>query len=98
MGVRECRLSALPPWFARVFGTFILASLVYLQPRLDALEVFAGDASVKTAFNEGGCVAEGWDYASDPRHDVLALSGVKLLIQRILQIKCGGLLWFTPYQ
>jgi len=94
---RRCRLSKLPPWFGRIFGALIIGSLSYQEPRLDALELFSGIASITSAFTEKNYIAEGWDNASDPRCDVLSLSGVKLLIQKISQIKPGGLLWLESY-
>ena len=91
---RRCRLSKLPHWFGRIFGTLITGCVIYQEPRLDALELFSGIASITSAFTEKNYIAEGWDYDSDIRCDVLTLRGVKLLIQKILQIKPGGLLWF----
>ena len=91
---RRCRLSKLQPWFGRLFGALIIGCLKYQEPRIDTLELFSGVASITSAFTEKNFIAEGWDYASDPRCDVLTLNGVKLLIQKVLQIKPGGLLWF----
>lgn len=87
-------MAALPRWFAITFGAFLLAHLATNQePHLDVFELFAGVASITTAFNRAGYQAEGWDSLTDTRQDILTYQGFKAVLKKIASIQPGGLLW-----
>ncbi len=63
---------------------------------LDFIEVFAGDASVSRGLQ--GLGYKGWslDVRYDAAHDVLVPAGFLLLLEGVLRLRPGGLLWAAP--
>ncbi len=63
---------------------------------LDFVEVFAGDAAVSVGLRAFGYRGISMDVRRDPTHDVLTRTGFIALLEFVLRLRPGGLLWAAP--
>ncbi len=63
---------------------------------LDFVEVFAGDAAVSRGLKLLGFVGWSLDMRYSGAHDLLTAAGFRLLMEGIMRLRPGGLLWAAP--
>ena len=66
------------------------------EPSLDFAEVFAGTAAASRHLQALGYTGRAVDLAYSQDHDVLAPTGLLLLLQTAFELKPGGVLWAAP--
>lgn len=82
------------PWLLNIL---ILHNLLNAERDLDCVEAFAGVGSIASAFIDGGYAAATFDRATvSADHNVLAYTGLVILLGLICRIRAGGLLWLAP--
>ena len=62
----------------------------------DFVEVFAGSAVISSGLRSLGFRGASLDLRTSAHHDVLTPSGVLLLLQQVLLLRPGGILWRAP--
>jgi len=68
----------------------------FQQNRLDVLEFFSGHGNLHRACQNAGLDAIGFDHLNGPGEDLHYLRGLETAIDRVLEVRQHGLVWFAP--
>ena len=68
----------------------------FRQNRWDVLEFFSGHGNLHRACQTAGLDASGFDHIRGPQEELHYLNGLEAAIDRILEVRRHGLVWFAP--
>ena len=96
LGVWGLRAEGLPKEWAPVLQHMRSQAQHDNTPRLQCLVVFAGKATLTRALGESGLQTVAYDPRVDPAHDVLTEQGLVFLLEQLVRLESGGMVWIAP--